>query len=334
MGGVAALAVAALVRMGPDLAVLGRSSVSHLDDVSRMASRSASHVDDLGVEHVRPLEFTDDIVGEADGAASAKSAEARRTEPGRPATLHAGLAPLPDDLAAGTRYATGAPPFPPSATPRRLTAPLHHLADLSDVNRPAPATYEVFIVAPEDPGQAQRIFTMSGDPPYAAKAVEDARLARVALGANARNQGGAYDLLRAIETSESSYISIIGHNQHGQIIFPDGTGFHLATLSKRCKELGKFCILLSCKSKYVARESQAGMHVRLTYRDAAAISARIEKIVGRAHGSISPRHIEKQIKAALMSSDLAIAAADAVKLAYIPVTGVGIGAMVISVDPD
>lgn len=191
------------------------------------------------------------------------------------------------------------------------------------------------MVAPEDQAQAQRIFMSSADPKYLERALEDSRAARASLGQGVRNETSAYGLRRQIETSDSSYIVVIGHNQNGKLIFADGSVFDLRTLSNHCKELDKFCVLLSCKSKYVGAPDAPGMRVRLTYRDAAAISKQVERILAAAKGrKMSPGDMERRIHAALTSSDLAILSADALRVTFIPAAGLGVGAMLISVDPE
>ena len=205
---------------------------------------------------------------------------------------------------------------------------------IDDVTKPKKATYKVFIVAPENMPQAERIFTSSADPAYSSRAVLDGQAARRMLGSSAQLESNAHTLLQNVKGTDEDFIAIIGHNQSGKIAFPDGTNIDLRYLSKECKRLGKFCVMLSCKSKYMSGDDAAGMYVRLTYRDAAIISNQIKAAIAKArNGKIAPVQLERNLRAILIGNNFAIAAHDNVKVVYV-LSSIGVGLMLISVDPD
>jgi len=211
-----------------------------------------------------------------------------------------------------------------------LGRPYHALDNVgrADVERPLPATNRVLLVSPDTEDEARLMFAGTESSEDAGRSVREAREASRRTD-GATRQESASAMLRALKESDESYVTIIGHNDEARLVFPDGSRLDLTVLSARCREAGKFCIVLSCNSRSYTESGSVGMAARLSYRDAAIIAGQVRRLISRSDGRVSPIALRRSIMMTLDVNSLAIGSRAGVRVGFVPAGLLGTGAMAV-----
>ncbi|MEM9796214.1 MAG: hypothetical protein AAF919_06980 [Pseudomonadota bacterium] len=207
-------------------------------------------------------------------------------------------------------------------------------ADLASYLRPTAPTVRFASALPDDGDGFSKVF--GHDPTLAM--LEDTRGANRNLDAlddASERAGSADDVTRLITESEENVIAVIGHNEDGVMLFPDGSHLEIATLAEMCAAADKRCLILSCESdEYIdaASTSASGISRVLSAADAIYVSRALSGFLGRLRADdqvVSYRDLDVGIRyMASQSSELALSAGQAKRASRIVVAGGGVGAVV------
>lgn len=206
------------------------------------------------------------------------------------------------------------------------------LANSDEFVRRRPSTHNVFIVAPQTDAEAAVIF---GGGATRSRAVSEATRAKSASHVPPVDIRRSTMLKRYIRQSDDQFISIIGHNEDGAIVFPDGSKVDLSQVADDCLSYGKVCIFLSCGSEKYVGGGALSLSNKLTYRDAIEISNSLSAYLEAASaGQSSASAITRDFRTIVQGSNIGIGTADAIQISVVPAGFVGATILVVQADSD
>lgn len=85
----------------------------------------------------------------------------------------------------------------------------------------------------------------------------------------------------------SQFIVIAGHNEKGYFKFRDGNSLSLLIMSKRCGEIHKICIFVSCRSKDYLTDGSVGVSRDLKLDEGIWLAGRIATWIDSQHHPVS-----------------------------------------------
>jgi hypothetical protein len=71
---------------------------------------------------------------------------------------------------------------------------------------------------------------------------------------------------------DSGVLILVGHNEGGVIVTPDGRRLPLVETARRCADAGKLCVFLSCNSSSVGQNGAIGIDYGIEARRAATLA--------------------------------------------------------------
>ena len=90
-----------------------------------------------------------------------------------------------------------------------------------------------------------------------------------------------------LKQEHSTFIVIAGHNQKGDFKFRDGNSLSIVIMSKRCGEMHKVCIFVSCKSKDYLTDGSVGVSRELKLDEGIWLAGRIATWINSQHHPVS-----------------------------------------------
>jgi hypothetical protein len=90
-----------------------------------------------------------------------------------------------------------------------------------------------------------------------------------------------------LKQEHSTFIVITGHNQKGYFKFRDGHSLSLLIMSKRCGEIHKVCIFVSCRSKDYLTDGSVGVSRDLKLDEGIWLAGRIATWIDSQHQPVS-----------------------------------------------
>ena len=98
-----------------------------------------------------------------------------------------------------------------------------------------------------------------------------------------------------LQTKSSSFLIVIGHNEHGMMHMLDGTTLYLDEIATAGRP-DQRVILISCDSAdYVSSENAAAINGKLTYEQAFQIADHLSNFIKAAGGPVSLTQIKKEL---------------------------------------
>ena len=271
---------APLLRSCDDVAGLGRVA-RHSDDV-RFGARYGDDALDLG-RHALPRESRAYAIGDDD------LAKVAGVDP-------ADFDHYADDLE--PRYARGADRAGRGAG----------LEEVFFLSRRYDPSLRLLYAAPSNGDDFQRIF---GHAPSRSELSSVAQ-ARRNLGnfPQSRPVTNADEVIDALTDGDRSIQVIIGHNEDGMLRLADGSQVDIETLSRKCAENGKLCVVLSCHSnRHIDRTSTTrGIDDAITYHEAERIGRELDSVFKQlaaqpegpiAFTAVRPPQVDALVKLAL-----------------------------------
>jgi len=168
-------------------------------------------------------------------------------------------------------------------------------------------SHAVFVALPDDEVSYKNVF---GRLPSARDMAEMLRAKRK-MSALSRDHHRHADLYHFLMHSQSDFISIIGHNDHGTFHLTNGRNVKLADALDKCGEFKKICIFLTCNARTAFKRDKIdyalAVDAVLTYDQAAETAAIINKyITEKKNSDASEReivdHLPETVESALAAA--------------------------------
>jgi hypothetical protein len=127
-----------------------------------------------------------------------------------------------------------------------------------------------FVLLPNDAASFERVF----DRPPSLSEIGEMQRQRLDRSSPLPTATEA-SLAAALQNSDAAYVTFIGHNDQGQLRFPDGSKMRLFDIARICTRYGKRAIFLSCKAEGHIGTVAAGAVGELEFGQALELSTRL-----------------------------------------------------------
>lgn len=133
-----------------------------------------------------------------------------------------------------------------------------------------------FVLLPNDATSFERVF----DRPPSSSEVAEMQRQRFERSSPLPTATEA-SLATALQNSDAAYVTFIGHNDQGQLRFPDGSKMRLFDIARICTRYGKRAIFLSCKAEGHVGTVAAGTIGELEFAQALELSTRLRAYLAK-----------------------------------------------------
>ncbi|MEL6466375.1 MAG: hypothetical protein AAFQ58_15530 [Pseudomonadota bacterium] len=151
----------------------------------------------------------------------------------------------------------------------------------------------------------------------------------------AQSAKSADDIAQVISVSDENVIAIIGHNDGGKLIFPDGSQLEISEVANMCAAAEKRCVVLSCESSEFMADNEtsiSGVSRVITTYEALFISRRLSGYLKQLRSKdkqISYRDLDLGIRYVAANSEaMALTMGQAKRASKVVAAGGTVGAIV------